>query len=138
LSWFTNNSENRNSSKEDFKTDILKVRHTSANLTPNEVLLKAGQLFSKRKDSQKKLIYISYFRTNDPFPKIPDDLEVEAVSLKPSVLSNISIDSAFIKSRTTETAELAVRISAQGNTPRDVSVSLYKNNELIAKTGIQP
>lgn len=138
LSWFTNNSENRNSSKEDFKTEILKVRHTSADLTPNEVLLKAGQLFSKRKDSQKKLIYISDFRTNDPFPKIPDDLEVEAVSLKPSVLSNISIDSAFIKSRTTETAELAVRISAQGNTPRDVSVSLYKNNELIAKTGIQP
>lgn len=137
LSWFTNNSESRNASKDDFKNEILTIRPTSSELSPNEVLLKANQFFSKRKDIQKKLLYISDFRTNESFPEIPQDLEVEIVPLKPVVFSNIAIDSAFIKSKSATTAELQVIISAQGETPEEIPVSLFENEELVAKTGVK-
>lgn len=137
LSWFTNNSENRNVSKEDFKNEILKVRHTSADLSPNEVLLKANQLYSKREDIQKKLIYISDFQSAGSFPEIPEDLELEVVPMRPSIFANISIDSVFIKSQNAGATELQVNISAQGEVPDEVPISLFKDEELIAKTAVQ-
>lgn len=137
LSWFTNNSESQNVSGEDFKNDVLNIRPTAAELSPNEVLLKANQFFSKRKDTRKKLLYISDFRTKEAFPEIPNNLEVEIVQLKPTFFSNIAIDSAFIKSKNAGTAELQVTVSTQGETPDEVPVSLFKNDELVAKTGIK-
>lgn len=136
LSWFTNNSEFKNVSSEDFKNEILGVSFSSSSLNPTEVLLKADQFYSKRPDVQKQLIYISDFQNIADFPEIPTDLEVRAVPLKPAKISNISIDTLFIKSKNASKTELMITVSKQGNTPSEVPISLFNKEELIAKTAV--
>ena len=55
LTWFSNNSERRNSSSQDFKNEILALDYSDNQLTPTEVLLKAGQLFSDEKENEVTL-----------------------------------------------------------------------------------
>ena len=99
ISWFTNNSERKNASLQDFKNEILSVPYTQNQLTPAQVLLKANQLFSDEKDAVKRLVYLSDFQQKETFPKIPDDLIVDAVQLNPVKAANVSIDSVFIASK---------------------------------------
>ena len=141
ISWFTNNSERKNASLQDFKNEILSVPYTQNQLTPAQVLLKANQLFPDEKDAVKRLVYLSDFQQKETFPKIPDDLIVDAVQLNPVKAANVSIDSVFIASKNAETTQLNVKVStlqkAQGdNETSAVPISLYNNQKLIAKTAV--
>ncbi len=140
ISWFTNNSERKNTSTQDFKNEILSVEYTQNQLTPAQVLLKANQLFSDEKDAVKRLVYLSDFQQKKAFPEIPKDLLVDAVQLQPVKTYNVSIDSVYIVSKNAETTQLKVKISSlkpQGDT--DISaapISLFNNQKLIAKTAV--
>jgi len=141
LSWFTNNSERRNASQQDFKNEILSVEYTQNQLTPSQVLLKANQLFSNEKDVLKRLVYLSDFQQKEVFPEIPDDLIVDAVQLKPVKVSNISIDSAYIASKNASTTQLKVLVSTlrqaqDANETSDTPISLFNKEKLIAKTAL--
>ncbi len=136
ISWFTNNSEHKNTSPQDFKNEILSVPYSQNQLTPNQVLLKANQLFSNEKDVSKRLVYLSDFQQKEVFPEIPEDLIVDAVQLKPVKNSNISIDSIFIASKNASTTQLKVNISQSGNETSEVPISLFNKDKLIAKTAI--
>jgi len=57
LSWFTNNSERKNASPQDFKNEVLSIQYSQNQLTPSQVLLKARQLFSDEKDVAKRLVF---------------------------------------------------------------------------------
>ncbi len=83
ISWFTNNTESRNVSAQDFKSEVLGVTFSQNQLSPNQVLLKANQLFSKEKGVLKRLVFLSDFQQQEAFPPIPEDLMVFAVQLKP-------------------------------------------------------
>ncbi len=134
ISWLTNNSERKGSAAEDFKNEILKVTYSSNQLSPTQVLLKANQLFSKDRDVQKRLVYISDFQQVEAFPDIPEDLSVDAVLLKAVKPSNISIDTAFVTSKSASAIQLKAKISNQGSTVSEVPISLFNNGKLIAKT----
>jgi hypothetical protein len=134
LSWFTNSSERKNASPQDFKNEILSVEYSQNQLTPNRVLLKANQLFSSEKDVLKRLVYISDFQQKETFPEIPENLTVDAVQLKPVKASNIAIDSVYIASNNAAATQLKVKVSKRGNAVSETSISLYNNGKLIAKT----
>lgn len=136
LSWFTNNSERKNTSSQDFKNEILSIEYSQNQLTPSQVLLKANQLFSNEKDVAKQLIYLSDFQQKEVFPEIPDNLIVDAVQLKPVKDSNIAIDSVFIESKNTSNTQLKVLVSRRGEDASEAPISLYKGENLIAKTAI--
>ena len=138
ISWFTNNSERKNTSAQDFKNEILSVDYTQNQLTPAQVLLKANQLFSDEKGALKRLVYLSDFQQKENFPIIPEDLIVDAVQLKPVKTSNISIDSVFIASKNSETTQLKVKISnlQSENETSEAPISLFNNQKLIAKTAV--
>lgn len=136
VSWFTNNSERKNSSVADFKNEILKLDYTSGQLSPSQVILKARQLFSDENSKTKKLIFISDFQQKENFPQIPENMEVDAVWLQPVKPSNISIDTAFIASKTGKGFDLAVQVSKQGEETAEVPISLYKNGKIAAKTAV--
>ncbi|QQX76336.1 MULTISPECIES: BatA domain-containing protein [Aequorivita] len=140
ISWFTNNSERKNTTQEDFKNEILSVEYSQNQLTPNQVLLKANQLFSNEKGVLKRLVFLSDFQQKEAFPSIPEDLAVDAVQLKPVKISNISIDSAYIASKNASLTQLKVNVStlrqAQGNEVSEIPLSLYNNEKLIAKTAV--
>ncbi len=136
ISWFTNDLDRKNASVQGFKNEILSVSFTQRQLNPSEVLLKANQLFSKDENSEKRLIYISDFQLKGTFPEERQDLLIDAVQLKPVNASNISIDSTYISSKSTEIVKLNVKLSATGEVPENVPVSLYNGDTLIAKSGI--
>ncbi len=138
ISWMTNNYSKKNSTTKDFKNDLLAVNHSQKQLTAKEVLLKSNQLFSKNSQStEKRLIFISDFQTNGEFPEITNNLIVDAVQLKPKEITNISIDTAYISKQDINSLGLSVQISAQGNVPESIPVSLFNNNKLIAKTAVE-
>ena len=136
LSWFTNDFERKNSSLQDFKNEILSVDYFHDQLSPNQVLLKANQLFSRNKEVAKRLVYISDFQQKEDFPDIPDQLLIDAVQLKPVNRANISIDSLYFSSINASAAELRVKISKQERESMEVPVSLFQKNKLIAKTAV--
>ena len=136
VSWFTNNLSKKNVSTQDFKDEILKVDYTANQLSPEEILLKANQLFSNEVGLEKRLILISDFQQKGPFPKIPEDIKVDAVQLQPIAANNITIDTVYIQNKNSANSELIVGVSAQGDVPNSVPVSLFNRETLIAKTAV--
>jgi len=136
LSWFTNNSERKNVTPQDFKNEVLSIVYSQNQLTPSQVLLKANQLYSKEKDVLKRLVYLSDFQQKEVFPEIPTDLILDAVPLKPVKASNISIDSAYIASKNASITQLKVKVSNTTTEISEVPVSLFNKNRLIAKTAL--
>lgn len=136
ISWFTNNSERKNNSTQDFKSEILSVEYSQNQLTPSQVLLKANQLFSNEKDVSKRLVYLSDFQQKENFPQIPKDLIVDAVQLKPVKASNLAIDSVFVASKNASTTQLKVKVSQRGEEASNAPISLFNKEKLIAKTAI--
>ncbi|WGF92257.1 BatA domain-containing protein [Aequorivita marisscotiae] len=141
ISWFTNNAEHKNVSAEDFKSEVLSVAYSQNQLSPNEVLLKANQLFSDEQGVLKRLVYLSDFQQQAAFPPIPEDVIVDAVQLKPVKAFNIAIDSVFIASKNASVTQLKVKVSkpqqTQGsNEISEAPISLFNKDRLIAKTAI--
>ncbi len=141
LSWFTNNSERKNTSPQVFKNEVLSIKYSQSQLSPSQVLLKANQLFSNEKDVLKRLVYISDFQLKEAFPSIPENLIVDAVQLKPVKASNIAIDSIFVASKNASTTQLKVKVSTLqqtqgGNEISETPISLFNKEKLIAKTAI--
>lgn len=134
--WFTNDSERKNTSLQDFKNEVLNIEYSSNQLSPSQVLLKANQLFPQEKSNQKRLIYISDFQTLENFPEIPEDILVDAVQLQPVKKSNIALDSVFISSKNTSNIQLEVMISKTGKDISQVPISLYDRDKLVAKTAV--
>ena len=133
ISWFTNTDTYRDVSSQDFKGEILSVSYTPNQLSPEEVLLKADQLFSNSKTAEKRLLYISDLQFKGTLPYIPDDITLEIVQPKPVSIQNVAIDTAYVASKNATTTKLNVRLSGVGEIPTAVPVSLYNNGTLIAK-----
>ena len=137
ISWLTNDFSKKNSNIQDFKNDILSVNYTQKQLSVKEVVLKSDQLFSKNNpSSEKRLIYISDFQNNGTFPEISEDIIVDAIQIKHTGTSNISIDTAYISKKNIKTSTLTVQVSAQGNIPEGIPISLFNKRNLIAKTAV--
>jgi hypothetical protein len=136
LSWFTNTSEKRNSSISDFQRDILAVEPVAKQLSTDEVLLKAEQLFSNDSSISKRFIYISDFQDQQPPTIRSNHMKVDMVQLLPVTKNNISIDSAYISSKNVDNISLEVKLSASGEVSSPVAASLYNGESLIAKTAV--
>ncbi len=139
ISWFTNDYSKRNVTAQEFKSEILKIQYSQRQLSPKKILLKANQLFTNKKHTDKKLIVISDFQEKGNFPSKDNNSKnilIDAVQLRAIRVSNISIDTAYIQKNNLENSNLSVLVTAQGDVPETVPVSLYDNNNLIAKTAI--
>ncbi|MBT8262365.1 MAG: BatA domain-containing protein [Bacteroidia bacterium] len=134
LSWFTNTETRKDVSIQDFKEEILSVPYVQQQLTPEEVILKAQQLFSNSQNAVKRLLYISDMQLRAPsLPVIPENITLEIVQPEPVSVNNVSIDTAYVASKNAHTTKLNVIVSGQGDIAQTVPVSLYNNGILIAK-----
>src|SRR5690606_32567528 len=59
-----------------------------------------------------------------------------AVQLKPLNVNNVSIDSAYISNTTASSFELTVALKHSGTPIENLPVSLYNDDQLIAKTSV--
>ncbi|WP_339701324.1 BatA domain-containing protein [uncultured Marixanthomonas sp.] len=136
ISWFTNNSTHKNVSLQDFTSEILSVSYAQGQLSLSEVLLKANQLFSDSEASNKRLILISDFQQNETFPEVPENITINTVRLQPVNTNNITVDSVYISSKNGQNIQLKVDVSASGEVPESVPVSLFNGESLVAKTAV--
>lgn len=137
VNWFTNNQTFRDNSVNDFKNQLIQLDYSSNQLTYEEVLLKAGSLFSIQKDTQKTLLLLSDFQSNSAFPTaIENNFEVTAIKLKPETVTNITVDSIYISSISGDLAELTAIIRNYGSAVTGVPVSMYAEETLAAKTAV--
>ena len=136
ISWFTNNTEKKNVSAQDFKNEVLSIGYTQNQLSPKDIILKSEQMFSKSSIANKQLIIISDFQRRGDFPDQNEELNIDVVWLKPVKNNNISIDTAYISKVNSSSIELKVKINSLVNLEESIPVSLYNNDRLIAKSAV--
>lgn len=136
FSLFTNEKTFTNVRIADIQSSLLSLPYSYKQLNLSEIGLKANSLFSQNKGSIKNLIVVSDFQ--DRLTAGNDDLDstlsVHFVPMRPREIQNISIDSVFLDRGLNEQATLKAFLSG-GNEGDVLPISLYNNDELIAKTG---
>ncbi|WP_431157884.1 BatA domain-containing protein [Winogradskyella poriferorum] len=138
VSVFTNDQTFTNTSVKAIKKELINLGFTANQLSYDAVLLKGKQLFTSKGNSEKNLILVSDFQQKTEAFSIDRDstYNISFVQPKSNLIANVSIDSVFINSSSAETIELVVRLKNFGEATDDLSVSLYNNDELLAKTAV--
>ena len=138
LHLFTNDFNFPNTTIKAIKDDLIQLSYSSNQFDYNAVVLKGEKAFSRDKGSIKNLILISDFQQKDAALVIKNDslIKYRLVQLQPKNISNISIDSLYISKTNVETLELTVSLSNQGQLIEALSVSLYEDDQLMAKSAV--
>jgi len=138
ISLITNNNSFKNTSIKAFKNELLQLDYTSSNLTTQAAILKSNTLFNKQKNSLKNLIFISDFQNDESSINLQKDslTNYHFVQLQPVNTYNIAIDSAYISKTAATNIELTVTIKNTGSPIENLPVSLFNNDNLIAKTSV--
>jgi len=138
ISLLTNDDTYKNTSIKAIKNDLLQLEYSAKSMPYDAALLKAKTLFRKEKESLKHIVFISDFQQQTTnFNPITDSLtNILAVQLKPVNSNNVSVDSAYISNTTVSSFELTVQLKHTGTPIENLSVSLYNDDQLIAKTSV--
>lgn len=134
---FTNDKIFREVQIGEIKNDLLALPHSNNQLQIQDIDLKARTLFSEAKGARKDLILISDFQKSINWSPTDSlrDINRHLVGSAVENLVNISIDTVFINSISTENLELKSLLST--NTIVDnCPISLFNGDKLIAKTSV--
>ena len=135
---FTNDHTYRNTSLSAIKNELIDLDYSANQLDYEAVLIKGKQLFSKSTNAVKNLTLISDFQEKAQELSVPTDslIRVNLVQLQPESIQNISLDSAYINTSNATNINLEVRVQRPELTRKDLSISLFENERLIAKTTV--
>lgn len=136
ITLFTNNTTYKNTSIKAIKNELLQLRYIANNLTTEAALLKSNTF---KKNTLNNIILISDFQEHNNNLKIKKDSlsSIHFVKLKPINDNNIAIDSAFISNTSPTNIQLSVLLKNSGGNTENVPVSLFNNDNLIAKTSVE-
>lgn len=138
ISLITNNNTFKNTTIKAIKNELLQLEYASNSLTTQAALLKSKTVFNKQSNTLKNLVFISDFQEDEGDLTIQKDslLNYHFVKLKPVNTANISIDSIYISEKNVSNIELKVILKNNGNPIENLPVSLFNNDNLIAKTSV--
>lgn len=137
ISLLTNDAVFKNTTVKALKNNLLQLDYSSKHVSYHAALLKCKKLF-KPSSTLRNVVFISDFQQQETEFKPEEDAlyEIYAVKLKPVNHHNIDIDSAYISKTTGNTVELKVILKNQGDFVDNLPVSLFNNDQLIAKTSV--
>lgn len=137
ITLFTNDNTFISASRKTLSNELLQLDYSSNQLDYEAVLLKGEKLFSQDKSSNKTLVLISDFQENGKTFLNDKDLlfKLNLVQLKAVTNKNISLDSIYISKETPSNYELTAIVSGN-NSFNDISVALYNDDLLLAKSAI--
>ncbi len=138
LSIVTNDNIYKNTSIKAIKNDLLQLQYSANKLTLEDALLKSKTVLSNKKNVLKNLVFISDFQNNDStFKPIADTLtHINLVKLQPVNTNNAAIDSVYISETTAGSIELKVLLKNTGVAIDNLTISLFNDKKLIAKTSV--
>lgn len=139
VSIVTNSKTFKNTTIGAVKNELLQLDYAPNNTSYKAAILKSKTLFSKNLNTLKNLIFVSDFQTqNEDFNPENDTLvNLYAVKLQPINTQNIAIDSAYISKLNPTKIELTVALKNSGNPIENLPVSLFNDDNLIAKASTE-
>lgn len=139
ISLFTNSEIYKNTTIKAIKNDLLQISYTANSLTTEAALLKSNTFFSTKTNTLKNVILISDFQEYKNQLNIKKDslTNLYFVKLQPVNANNIAVDSAYISNTSPTNIELTVQLKNSGENSESVPVSLFNNDNLIAKTSVE-
>lgn len=137
ISLLTNDAIFKNTTVKALKNTLLQLDYSSKHVSYHATLLKCKKLF-KPSSTLRNIVFISDFQQQESEFKPDEDplYQIYAVKLKPVNNHNIDIDSAYISKTIGKTMELKVVLKNQGDFVDNLPVSLFNNDQLIAKTSV--
>ena len=119
----------------DVQNSLLSLPYSYKQLNLEEIGLKANSLFSSNNGTVKNLIVLSDFqeRISEGNIQLDTTIRTHFVPMEPKEVGNISIDSVFVQEGLNDQNTLKVFLSG-GTTDNPLPISLFNDNELIAKT----
>jgi len=137
ISLITNENTYKNTTIKAIKNELLSLDYSSKSLKYDAALLKCEKLF-KPSATLRNIVFISDFQQNNTSFNPPNDslYKIYAVKLNPININNVSIDSAYISNTFGNNLELKVILKNTGNALDNFPVSLFNNDQLIAKTSV--
>lgn len=138
ISLFTNTQTFRNTTVKALKNDLIQLEHSPTQLNYDAVYLKGKQLFSGDGTSTRNLVLVSDFqqKANNLTFEADSTLNLKLVQPKSTLIANVSIDSVYVTNTTAETLDLNVKLSNQGEALENVTVSLFNDDALLAKSAV--
>ena len=138
ISLFTNDDNYYNTTVKSIQNDLIQLKHSPKQLSYDAVVLKGKQAFSKDEGSIKHLVMVSDFQQQESAFTTENDssLNISIVPLQPTVKTNISIDSAYVSKASFDNLELTVQLSNQGTEIDNLPVSLFNDDNLVAKSAV--
>ena len=135
FSLFTNERTFANVKLSDVQNSLLSLPYSYKQLNLDEIGLKANSLFSSNNGTVKNLIVLSDFqeRISEGNIQLDTTIRTHFVPMEPKEVGNISIDSVFVQEGLNDQNTLKVFLSG-GTTDNPLPISLFNDNELIAKT----
>ncbi|MDH7912596.1 BatA domain-containing protein [Winogradskyella sp. SYSU M77433] len=138
ISLFTNEATYRNTSVKALKKDLIELSYSPTQLNYEAAYLKGKQLFSNNGSATKNLLMVSDFQQKDNPLNFENDslVNLNLVQPKSNLVSNISIDSAYISKTTPETLDITTVLSNPFEPEDNVTVSLFNGDDLLAKSAV--
>lgn len=137
ITLYTNKDVYKNTTLKAIKNELIQMQYSSNQLSYEAAYLKGKQYFSKAGNSIKNLILLSDFQQKDTQLNFQRDSSISLKLVQPKAVNkaNISIDSIYVETKASN-KELNVLLSAYDNVPETVSISLFNNDNLLAKTAV--
>ena len=135
---FTNDLNFPNTSIKAIKNDLIQLSYSSNQLDYSAIILKGEKAFSKDKGSVKNFVLISDFQKKENALVFKKDsiFKYRLVQLQPKIMSNVSIDSLYISKSNVDNLEITVNLSNQGAPLESLPISLFENDQLMAKSAV--
>lgn len=136
ITLLSNDQQFKNLSIGTFKEQISKLKLSAQPFSLDNTLLKIGNLARDSK-AKTKVFIISDFQINTDKPinkKLKKNVDFNFIKLAHSNKTNISLDSVYISSKSATKLNLTVLIKNSHFTDKNISISLFNNNLLIAKS----
>jgi hypothetical protein len=135
FSLFTNDAVYKNVSRQEIANELLKANYSATSLTPDQVELKAKSLL-EYKNQNATLVWISDFQRKEEqtFELNTGNLKRQFIKLAPVETNNISLDTASLTVNDASERFVEVAISSASKITNPVTISLFNDNVLLAKT----
>ncbi|GGA82663.1 membrane protein [Flavobacterium palustre] len=123
-----------------WNTDIKSIRSTLQNLKYSAIPFELDHLLAKINahptTAKKDIIIITDGIGIEPkqLKSIPKEDVSYFIIPKSEQKNNVAVDSVFINETTTDFYDISVQLSSYGDDTKPVSVAIYNQNKLIAKT----
>ncbi len=133
---FTNDAVYKKTRRGLITNDLLELDYSANALSIDQALLKADGLIDEE-DAVRETILISDFKglENSGLESL-ETAKVQLVKLDAQNRNNISLDTAYVAARNVQQLEIAVRLIANYQVERPVTVSLNNRGILAGKTSV--